>query len=52
MGAQQSSEQSDAPGTSNATVAKTCYYDLLDIDRQATDDEYASRLPKSHASGY
>ncbi|KAH8706853.1 hypothetical protein BGZ61DRAFT_350733 [Ilyonectria robusta] len=39
MGAQQSSEQSDAPGTSNATVAKTCYYDLLGIDRQATDDE-------------
>ncbi|KAF7549215.1 hypothetical protein G7Z17_g6555 [Cylindrodendrum hubeiense] len=39
MGAQQSSEQSNAPGASNATVAKTCYYDLLSVDRHATDDE-------------
>ncbi|KAH7154811.1 hypothetical protein B0J13DRAFT_209928 [Dactylonectria estremocensis] len=36
MGAQQSSEQSNS---FNATATKTCYYDLLGVDRQATDDE-------------
>lgn len=38
MGAQQSSEQSDASGA--APAAKTCYYDLLGVERSATDDEY------------
>ncbi|KAH7157236.1 hypothetical protein EDB81DRAFT_419038 [Dactylonectria macrodidyma] len=39
MGAQQSSEHGNASGVSNATATKTCYYDLLGVDRQATDDE-------------
>ncbi|KAJ4308760.1 hypothetical protein N0V84_011909 [Fusarium piperis] len=37
MGAQQSSENSDASDA--APVAKTCYYDLLGVERSATDDE-------------
>ncbi|RSL61475.1 hypothetical protein CEP54_006256 [Fusarium duplospermum] len=37
MGAQQSSEHSDDSGA--APVAKTCYYDLLGVERSATDDE-------------
>lgn len=37
MGAHQSTGPSEAsPG---ATAAKTCYYELLAIDRQATDEE-------------
>ncbi|KAK7397834.1 hypothetical protein QQX98_012795 [Neonectria punicea] len=39
MGAQQSSEQSNASGAATTSVAKICYYDLLNVDRQATDDE-------------
>lgn len=38
MGAQQSSGRGDVPGTPQ--VAKTCYYDLLGVERLATDDEY------------
>ncbi|KAJ4255070.1 hypothetical protein NW762_009874 [Fusarium torreyae] len=38
MGAQQSSESSNAT-TGPAPVAKTCYYELLDVERSATDDE-------------
>ncbi|CZS73971.1 hypothetical protein SNK03_009473 [Fusarium graminearum] len=37
MGAQQSSETSNAEGS--APVAKTCYYELLNVERSATDDE-------------
>ncbi|KAI1053449.1 hypothetical protein LB505_012188 [Fusarium chuoi] len=37
MGAQQSSETSNAGGP--APVAKTCYYELLSVERSATDDE-------------
>ncbi|KAF4453534.1 DnaJ like subfamily A member 5 [Fusarium austroafricanum] len=37
MGAQQSSESSNANGP--APVAKTCYYELLSVERSATDDE-------------
>ena len=42
MGAQQSSDRGEASDT--APVAKTCYYDLLGVERQATDDEYASSV--------
>ncbi|KAF5677268.1 hypothetical protein FHETE_1780 [Fusarium heterosporum] len=37
MGAQQSSESSTTTGP--APVAKTCYYELLDVERSAADDE-------------
>ncbi|KAM0427154.1 hypothetical protein ACHAPT_007581 [Fusarium lateritium] len=38
MGAQQSSERSD-DASGAAPVAKTCYYDLLGVERSASDDE-------------
>ncbi|KAI5466530.1 hypothetical protein BGZ63DRAFT_349585 [Mariannaea sp. PMI_226] len=38
MGAQQSSEQ-NTPGDTATSAAKTCYYELLGVERQATDDE-------------
>ncbi|KPM40163.1 hypothetical protein AK830_g6402 [Neonectria ditissima] len=44
MGAQQSSEQSSSGAAATTSAAKTCYYDLLDVDRQATDDEYCSHF--------
>ncbi|OBS19198.1 hypothetical protein FPOA_10922 [Fusarium poae] len=37
MGAQQSSENSNAEGST--PVAKTCYYELLNVERSATDEE-------------
>ncbi|KAF4463730.1 hypothetical protein FALBO_9445 [Fusarium albosuccineum] len=37
MGGQQSSERTDASG--DAPAAKTCYYDLLGVERSATDEE-------------
>lgn len=39
MGAQQSSTRGDDAGAGAAPVRKTCYYELLSVDRQATDDE-------------
>lgn len=38
MGAQQSSDRG-GEASSAAPVARTCYYDLLGVERQATDDE-------------
>jgi hypothetical protein len=38
MGAEQSSHRTD-PNAQDATPAKTCYYEVLEIERQATDDE-------------
>jgi DnaJ family protein A protein 5 len=38
MGANQSS----GGGQSNATTIKTSYYELLGVDRQASDDEYVN----------
>ncbi|KEY64349.1 hypothetical protein S7711_06378 [Stachybotrys chartarum IBT 7711] len=38
MGAGQSSDREEAPG-GGSTPIKTCYYDLLSVDRSATDDE-------------
>ena len=37
MGAEQSSQRSSAPA--EATLQKTCYYELLSVERTATDDE-------------
>ncbi|EPE03649.1 c2h2 finger domain containing protein [Ophiostoma piceae UAMH 11346] len=37
MGAEQSSQRSSAPA--EATPQKTCYYELLSVERTATDDE-------------
>lgn len=36
MGAQQSSANGD--GSNSATPVKTCYYELLGVDEDATDD--------------
>jgi DnaJ family protein A protein 5 len=38
MGAEQSSNRSGGQATGVA-VSKTCYYELLGVNRQATDDE-------------
>ena len=38
MGAEQSSSRNASTAQDEATV-KTCYYDLLGVDRGATDDE-------------
>lgn len=39
MGAEQSSTKNGAQAPTGATVRKTCYYELLGIDRQAADEE-------------
>jgi len=39
MGQEQSSASSGARQTESRTVRKTCYYELLGVDRQAADDE-------------
>jgi DnaJ family protein A protein 5 len=45
MGAQQSSgRDSDAPGSK---VVKRCYYEVLGVERHATDDEYRFNALKS-----
>ena len=45
MGANQSAPGSEArgggAGSSNGADVKTCYYDLLGLERQATDEEWA-----------
>jgi DnaJ homolog subfamily A member 5 len=38
MGAQQSSNREDSSAEA-AAVAKTCYYELLGVERLASDDE-------------
>ncbi|KAH6890993.1 hypothetical protein B0T10DRAFT_299480 [Thelonectria olida] len=38
MGAQQSSDRDNGSGAAT-TATKTCYYELLGVERQATDDE-------------
>lgn len=42
MGAQQSSNQQkpSEQGDAGGPHVKTCYYELLSVDRQASDDEY------------
>ncbi len=40
MGAEQSSSRADRPPAAVATVRKTCYYEVLGVDRAAGDDEY------------
>lgn len=42
MGAQQSSNQQkpSEQGDAGGPHVKTCYYELLGVDRQASDDEY------------
>ena len=40
MGAEQSSNRGAGAGAQAATVTqKTCYYELLSVERTATDDE-------------
>lgn len=41
MGAEQSSHRT-GPNAQDTTHAKTCYYEVLEIGRQATDDEWES----------
>lgn len=41
MGANQSSGEGQSDGGTAATI-KTSYYELLGVDRQAGDDEYAN----------
>ena len=43
MGAEQSSSRNGAGGK-DAGPVKRDYYEVLEIDRQASDDEYASQL--------
>ncbi|KAI9147893.1 DnaJ subfamily C member [Paramyrothecium foliicola] len=50
MGAGQSSNHSDAAGATQQPQ-KTCYYDLLGVERQATDDEQVSYF-STHATAY
>lgn len=38
MGAEQSAPRNDA-GAAQPTERKTCYYELLGIERQASEDE-------------
>lgn len=41
MGAEQSSSRSNGAAGRNATAPrKTCYYEVMGLDRSATDDEY------------
>ncbi|KAL1848297.1 hypothetical protein Daus18300_013666 [Diaporthe australafricana] len=51
MGAQQSSQEGTGAGSGNAhggpaTVRKTCYYEVLDVDRSATDAEIRKAYKK------
>jgi DnaJ family protein A protein 5 len=39
MGAEQSSPRTGKAEPSSSAVRKTCYYELLGIERQATEDE-------------
>ncbi len=39
MGAEQSSTRAAGGGPAGRSPRKTCYYELLGLDRQATDDE-------------
>ena len=39
MGGQQSSTSGGGGGDGGGTVAKTCYYDLLEVDQAASGDE-------------
>lgn len=42
MGAEQSSARGGAQQAAQATERKTCYYELLGIDRQAPEEEYTT----------
>jgi len=42
MGANQSSEQNDGGRGANNGEVKTCYYELLELDAKASDDEWGT----------
>lgn len=44
MGAEQSSNRPANGQNSNTVVRKTCYYELMGIERTATEDEYGNSL--------
>lgn len=54
MGAEQSSTQDNRGGQeAGGAAVKSCYYDVLEVARDASQDEYDSALhvPLTHQSG-
>lgn len=41
MGANQSTGDNNGSAHLNSQPAKTCYYELLEVDKQASEEEYS-----------